>query len=127
MLKGRVLTKDNLLKREWNGDVRSTLCLVELETVAHFFLGCQFTKGILLGLILNKSALVSANSPLRLWDTCRRSYSTLRGKELLAIALAWLGIWLERNKRTFDNRKLSAGCLAAAIRFYRDLWVKVAC
>ncbi len=126
VLRGKVRTKDNLLKRGWTGDSSCVLCLDEDETVDHLFLGCRFTRSILQGFLLNLSALCRSTTAASLWNaSCLRSGST-RDRELLGIAAVWWAVWLERNRRIFDNRKKTAGCLSGDARSFLAWWAQLA-
>ena len=43
LLKGVVLTKDNLARRNWNGSLRCSFCLKN-ESIQHLFMDCHFAK-----------------------------------------------------------------------------------
>ncbi len=43
LLKGVVLTKDNLARRNWNGSLRCSFCLKN-ESIQHLFFDCHFAK-----------------------------------------------------------------------------------
>lgn len=45
LLKGVVLTKDNLARRNWTGNLRCCFC-TKNETIQHLFIDCHFTKFI---------------------------------------------------------------------------------
>jgi hypothetical protein len=43
--RGVILTKVNLVKRNWQGSKRSVFCHHD-ETIKHFFFGCKFSRSI---------------------------------------------------------------------------------
>lgn len=43
LLKGVVLTKNKLARRNWNGSLRFCFCMKN-ETIQHLFLDCHYTK-----------------------------------------------------------------------------------
>ena len=43
LLKGIVLTKDNLTRRNWNGSLRCCFCMKN-ESIHHLFFECHFSK-----------------------------------------------------------------------------------
>ncbi len=45
LLKGVVLTKDNLARRNWNGSLKCCFCMKN-ETIQHLFMECHFAKFI---------------------------------------------------------------------------------
>ncbi len=62
LLKRRLLTKDNLLKRGWTGDPECALCGMAAETVDHLFLRCPTTRSLLLWALTNKRSLLTSSS-----------------------------------------------------------------
>lgn len=51
VLKKRLLTADNLIKRGWTGDTTCVLCGSEEETMDHLFTNCVFAKFILVTVV----------------------------------------------------------------------------
>jgi hypothetical protein len=43
LIKGVVLTKDNLAKRNWHGNKKCVFCTAN-ESIQHLFIDCHFTK-----------------------------------------------------------------------------------
>ena len=43
--RGVILTKDNLVKRNWNGSMKCIFC-PQPETIKHLFFECSFTRSI---------------------------------------------------------------------------------
>ncbi len=122
VLRRHVSTKDSLLKRGWTGVSSCVLCQDEDETVDHLFLGCRVTRSILQGSLLNLSALCRSTTAASLWNaSCLRSGPT-RDRELLGIAAIWWAVWLERNRRIFDNRIKAAGCVCGDARGFMAWW-----
>ncbi len=115
VLKCKVLTKDMLVRRGWDGDDRCALCLYELETVDHLFSGCSTIKAVLLTLLPNKLFLPNCSSSSGLWDSSRLKGGAVRGSELATIAFVWWSIWLARNKRVFENKRTTTGNLLTEV------------
>ncbi len=66
VLRKRVLTTDNLLKRGWNGEGRCSFCAEGNESGEHLFLTFHFSKDILSALLSDKTLLCVSSSPERL-------------------------------------------------------------
>lgn len=119
VLRRKVPTLDNLLKRGWSGEESCVFCLNEVETIDHFFMGCDGIKALLVGLLPNKSAVRNCFSATFLWDSSKRKGGTLGEKELATIATTCWVVWLERNRRIFQDSKCSLGVLVFEIRALR--------
>lgn len=51
VLKKRLLTIDNLLRRRWSGYIVCVMCGVDLETVDHLLVGCVASKFLFISLL----------------------------------------------------------------------------
>jgi hypothetical protein len=100
--KGVILTKDNLVRRNWNGDKHRCFCHFP-ETIQHLFLDCVYAKflwravHILFGL---PPPTDMSDLFIRWSKIANKKYNSL----LLtaAAALCW-AIWLTRNEVIFDK------------------------
>ncbi len=122
VLRNRVLTVDNLLKRGWSGSEACELCSEANETGNHLFLTCRFTKELLHGLLVDKVFLRSCETPASLWEDCARKGGSYGRGELQTLASVWWSIWLERNRRIFDRKKAALHRILADIRSNRSAW-----
>jgi hypothetical protein len=100
--KGVVLTKDNLVRRNWNGD--KTCCFCHLpETIQHLFFDCAYAKFLWRAVHL----LCGFSPPLGMSDLFAR-WSKVANKRInsllltAASAICW-AIWLTRNEVVFDK------------------------
>ncbi len=116
VLKGRVLTADNLFKRGWNGEGRCALCTDDDETIGHLFLECPRTKDLLNVLLPNKRTASLAGSPEKLWANGSLKRGVLGRRELGTIAITWWAVWLERNRIIFETKKKMAKQLLVEIK-----------
>jgi hypothetical protein len=101
-LKIKILTNDNLIKRNWRGWKRCVFCTQE-ETVQHLFFECHFAKFICTAvhIIFN---IQNPASVLHLF-TDWASIGGVRNRKLCltgAAAVIW-AIWTSRNDLVFDN------------------------
>ncbi len=119
VLKKRVLTADNLLKRGRSGEGMCSLCSEGGETMEHLFMSCPFTKDLLLGLLPNKRMLLSCTSSVKLWEEGSLIGGTYGRKQL---AIIWWATWLERNRRIFETKKQTNSQLLAEIKSLRQSW-----
>jgi hypothetical protein len=100
--RGVILTKDNLARRNWNGDTRCSFCHSP-ETIHHLFFECLYAKFLwrVVYLMFRISPLLSIDDLFVNWSKIADNlYSSL----LLtaASALCWI-IWITRNKIVFDK------------------------
>ncbi len=87
------------------GDDRCNFCLNKCEWVEHLFMGCVGIKTILLSFLPNKRLITLCSSAYKLWKTFSSKYGAARGADLGTIAVIWWAMWLERNKKIFDQKK----------------------
>ncbi len=122
LLRSRLPTKENLLRRGWSGDAGCVLYGNDMETADYLFLTCPTTRSLLLDVTLFKRALCSFLSARGLWDETSRKGGSLRRRELETLITMWWVIWKERNCRTFESKSCSSRQLLSAFRSYRSLW-----
>ncbi len=102
LLKGVVLTKDNLARRNWNGSLRCCFC-VKNESIQHLFIDCHYAKFLWravqfsFGLYL-PSIITHIFYGWLLGMDKKRSKLVLVG----ASAICW-ALWLSRNNLVFDK------------------------
>ena len=108
----KILTANNLLKRGWTEDTECKLCDNDLETPAHLYKDCPFTKKVW-GIIkqwFNLSVLDTVSevgSIYSFWLRCRRKIDKNHRKEVDGILIYfWWNIWKERNRRIFQQQNL---------------------
>nr|CAD1842587.1 unnamed protein product [Ananas comosus var. bracteatus] len=118
----KVLTKDNLSKRGWSGEVTCALCLDEPESIDHLFLNCYMTHELLGCLLPNKRSLRTCKSIGDLWKECSSKWGAMGRREAGILHAAWWAIWLERNRRILENNKLTARQVLADTRSLFGLW-----
>eukprot|EP00253_Pinus_taeda_P003424 PITA_03424 len=113
LLKGKVLTSENLRKRGINGPSRCPNCCSAEETIQHLFLDCPFAKRCW----INLSSLGNTNwqpqqniaETIDEWrKNCpwkdKRSKIVKRIWAIIPHILLWK-IWLIRNKKIFQNKE----------------------
>jgi hypothetical protein len=84
--RGVILTKDNLLKRKWNGDSKCNFCGLE-ETIQHLFFDCRVARFVwnLLYITFNCKP---PHSTTHLFGSWTRSFApVLRNQITLGIAV----------------------------------------
>ncbi len=124
LLKRRLLTMNNLMKRWWTGDRTCVLCLSEPETGDHLFASCEFTKAILKGNILNKRALNICTLTWNIWEASYAKSGGLCRRDVTFIISGCWTLWKERNRRIFEKNKLLPSTLSADIRRCCSLWLE---
>ncbi len=122
VLKRRVLTMDILLKRGWSGTDIYVFCSCTAETADHLFVACEVSSSLLESLFPNKILVCNCRPVEKLWESSKRKQGALRRKELATIAASWWTIWLEQNRRHFENKRHCPRLLLANIRSLRADW-----
>ncbi len=121
-LKGRILTKDKLAVRGWTGDATCVLCGLATETVNHLLAECHTTTTLLGAQLLFLRHLCPGSTATMLWENCSSPGGSLGHRERTILLASWWTLWLERNRRIFDNRSTSAKQLLGGARSLRLLW-----
>jgi hypothetical protein len=118
LLHSKILTANNLAKRNWQNDPICKLCCSEPETPTHLCKDCAFTKQVWSTLIrwLNLTTLNTvdmAGSIHKYWRKCRAKFDKTQKRRLDNIMIYfWWNIWKERNRRTFQQKSLQANQVA---------------
>lgn len=102
MYKGVTLTKDNLAKRNWNGNKQCVWCLAN-ESIQHLFLQCKNARFIW-GLVEICFGLKPPQNTMHMFSSWLNGIGG-RLKQLLLVgasAICW-AIWLSRNDVVFDK------------------------
>jgi hypothetical protein len=102
--KGVTLTKDNLVKRNWQGSLKCCFCS-SIETIQHLFFHCHFAK-----FIWNTVYIAFGIQPPSSFSDLFGAWLDGIPRKLMnqillgAAALCW-AIWLNRNDMLFNNAK----------------------
>ena len=97
------LTKDNLARRNWNGDTRCSLCHSP-ESIQHLFLDCLYAKFLWRAVHL----LFGISPPPQSIDDLFNRWSKMASNDhnslllTAASALCW-AVWITRNEVVFDK------------------------
>jgi hypothetical protein len=103
--RGVILTKDNLVRRNWQGSPKCCFCHHD-ETIKHLFFQCQFVCSIWLAIQVASSLSPPRSSNIFgnwLYGIDNRDRVHIR---VGAIALIW-SLWLCRNNMVFDAKMSS--------------------
>jgi hypothetical protein len=104
--RGVILTKDNLVKRNWHGSTQCVFCH-QNEMINHLFFHCRFARSIwsLIQVALSMYPLTSVANIFRNW-----LYGIdLRFRTLIRVgvlAVIW-SLWLCRNDKVFSDKNCS--------------------
>ena len=100
--RGVILTKDNLIRRNWNGNKLCCFCSSD-ETIQHLFIDCHVAK-FLWRVVQYAFDLSPSQSITHLFGNWLRRVRTKLKRKLPtgASALCWT-IWLSRNDMVFDR------------------------
>ena len=138
LLKGVVLTKDNLARRNWNGSLRC-FCMKN-ETIQHLFIECHYAKfvwravqfslglylpttisnmfdGWLLGVDKKKSKLILVGASAICWALWLTSNDMVLDKspsisymQVIFKATYWLRFWAKLQKCEDDGEFMKVAC-----------------
>jgi hypothetical protein len=104
--RGVILTKDNLVKRNWHGCTKCVFCNHD-ETIKHLFFHCCFARSIW-SIIQIGSSLYPPRSVANIFGNWLNGVDH-KYKMLIrmgAMAVIW-SLWLCRNDKVFDNKSSS--------------------
>ena len=104
--KGVVLTKDNLIKRNWRGSNKCCFC-INKETIQHLFIECPFAR-LAWWTIQYAFNLSPPMSIANMFGNWLAGIPKILKSQLLvgASALCW-SIWLCRNDVVFDKKTIT--------------------
>ncbi len=104
VLKKRLLTTDNLLKRGWTGNTLCVLCGVIPETVDHLFTKCVFTRFVMWKVSEDLGSEDSGDDTKSLWEKwMSRGGTRSSDSNLVCLSTIWWAIWSIRNKVIFQH------------------------
>ena len=104
--RGVILTKDNLAKRNWQGNQQCCFCH-ENETIQHLFFDCRFARMVWASVYAAWGIPKPHNMPSMCGSWLNGISKEYKPLVLLgAVALCW-SVWLCRNVVVFDNKKFS--------------------
>jgi hypothetical protein len=112
LLHKKILTANNLIKRNWPNDPICKLCGIDLETPTHLCKDCNFARQVWsiikqwLGLSVIDSVAM-AGSLHAYWRKCRAKINRDQRRMFDGyIIYFWWNLWKERNRRTFQNKSM---------------------
>lgn len=112
LLHNKVLTTNNLIKRNWPNDPICKLCSTEPETPNHICLNCTFAKQVWAYLVgwLNLTviqAIPMTGSIYKYWKKCRAKVDKRQRRKFDGFMIYFLwNLWKERNRRIFQHTSL---------------------
>ncbi|WVZ91642.1 hypothetical protein U9M48_037786 [Paspalum notatum var. saurae] len=119
-LVGVLLTKDNLTKRNWQGNKSCAFCHND-ETIEHIFFECRFARTVWDFFQCASNLTKPNNAPHMFGSWLQGLPSTWQRIVLLgAAALCW-SIWLCRNDLVFEKKN---GCSPLQVIFAAVHWVR---
>lgn len=100
---GAVLTKDNMRKRNWNGDPTCRFC-ANTETVEHLLFQCPITK-VVWGIVAH--SIGANNVPKNVtqyWIWIEKHFPEHKHMHAFGLAAICWATWKARNKACFDYK-----------------------
>ncbi|EEE51773.1 hypothetical protein OsJ_33218 [Oryza sativa Japonica Group] len=102
--RGMVLTKDNLIKRKWQGNKNCCFCCND-ETIRHLFFECRFALSVW-SIIQAASGLPPPHCVAHMFGSWLDGiHNNLKSHVLLGAAATCWSLWLCRNNVVFDKKK----------------------
>ena len=126
----RILTADALQHHGWENNYFCALCMRNLETPLHLLTECPWTRRVWTALAADTHlAAIKPDSwgdvtSVSSWlQSCRNRTPAdkRKGTQSLILLAAW-EIWMERNRRVFQQKELSVDLLVTRIRDEAILW-----
>ena len=104
--RGVILTKDNLVKRNWHGSTKCVFCLHD-ETIKHLFFDCKVARSIW-STIQVASNLYPPRSVANIFGNWLHGIDDKFRTVIRvgAIAVLW-SLWLSRNDKVFNDKNVS--------------------
>jgi hypothetical protein len=121
VLHNRVLTADNMLKKNWPCDETYCFCLSMFEMTNHLLLHCNYTE-VVWNIVAtsyslpNYAALSHSVGPAGWLRKIAASGDGRQKKNTGILCTFWWMVWKERNRRIFDQLELSPNSLARFIQ-----------
>jgi hypothetical protein len=124
-----ILTKDNMIKRNWKGDPSCYFCQ-QPETVTHLLFKCPVAKVVWATIATCFGASNIPSSFQQSWNWCEKWIPNGKQFHAVGIAAVCWAIWKMRNKICFEGKKLrnpiEIVCHACAlIKFWAGLQKEV--
>lgn len=125
LMKGVLLTKDNLAKRKWKGNMSCAFCSCN-ENIQHLFFDCHLSRAIwnAISIAFGVRKPENVNDLLGAWV---KGWSKENRKQIVVgiSALCW-AIWLSRNDICFKG-KSSYSFLQVIFRgtYWARMWAKL--
>jgi hypothetical protein len=118
LLHKKILTANNLMKRNWANDPICKLCGNEPETPNHLCLNCPFAKQVWTQLKrwldLSVIEVVPMSGTIHgYWRKCRAKVDNSQRRKFDGVMIYfWWNLWKERNRRIFQQRSLQTDQVA---------------
>jgi len=128
LLHKKLLTANNLIKRQWPNDPVCKLCGSDPETPTHLCKDCNFTRQVWTSLKgwFNLSVLDTVNTNGSLhsyWRKCRAKIDRAHRRKFDGLMIYfWWNLWKETNRRTFQNKSLQPREVAFLCKEDFDQW-----
>ncbi len=121
-LKGRIRTMDNLSTRGWIGDEMCVFCQANIETVDHLLVRCPAATALLEAQLIYRRLLNGCIAAVNLWESLSQLGGCHGRRERGILLASWWSIWLERNSRIFENKRVNRKHLLESAHALRSLW-----
>jgi hypothetical protein len=111
-----ILTKDNLVKRNWQGDKRCYFCNSD-ENIEHLFFDCPLARYIWSLVSYVVGADCRPSSFLKFWIWVEKYITNNKTIHFAGLSAICWAIWKVRNKVYFDKKKTCTEIVCVASSF----------
>jgi zinc-binding in reverse transcriptase len=120
LLQDKLLTNENLVKRNWPGGSKCMLCDVTLlETSCHLFFSCSYSQRVWADIMPNNHQVPDQIEVIPTILNTTRMTNNLITQQYAAVC--W-NIWKERNRHIFQDKKMTANTLTTRVLLDLELW-----
>ncbi|KAG8060373.1 hypothetical protein GUJ93_ZPchr0002g26796 [Zizania palustris] len=124
--KNKILTRDNLVKRGWKGDIKNCVFCCREESVQHLFFDCSVAKFIwrMVYTCFNIGPFADMK---HVWDTWfGKLNKRVRNVVGVGLAAVFWSVWRSRNDACFQNKLINDPLIfVKLICFWLSFWSKL--
>ncbi|CAN6179680.1 unnamed protein product [Urochloa humidicola] len=100
-----ILTRDNLIKRNWMGDKRCNFCVAD-ESVQHLFFDCSLARYVWSLVAMTVGADCRPNSIDQFWIWAHRYLPAYKNIHMTSLSAFCWAIWNYRNRIYFEKKRV---------------------
>ncbi|KAJ3673296.1 hypothetical protein LUZ60_006670 [Juncus effusus] len=125
LIHNKLLTADNLAKRNWPRYNRCKLCNRDFESASHLFFNCIYARAIWTHSFASWNVTFRSTNLLQIWLDNRKHFDPIQAKRWDATCAATMwSHWRERNNRIFNSKSKPHKMISKEIRDLVDSWME---